>query len=149
MTQPAPQQTTPQPSNKPIVPYLRLPEKEGEEAYLSGSKCPQCEVVYVGTRMACGKCHYANDLPEVRLSLEGEVYTWTIVHQSMPGVPVPFIAAIVDLKGGGSVPANIVGIEPDPSKVKFGMPVKMITEKAYTNADGQDVIRYAFRPVDR
>ena len=147
MVQKAAKEQAPLPKIKPIVPYLHLPEKSGEKAYLSGSKCPKCGTLYIGPRMACGKCYFTGDLPEVHLSDEGTLYTWTIVHQSQPDVQVPFIAAIVDLKDGVSVPTNIVVLEPDPKKIKFGMPVKMVTEKAYTNKEGQDVIRYAFRPT--
>ncbi len=140
----APQETGP----RPIVPYLRVSDEGASEAYLVGKKCPECGTIYLDSRIGCAKCSYVGDLPEVRLGKEGTLHTWTIVHMSRPGVPVPFVAAIVDMKVGVSVPGNIEGIEPDPSKLKFGMPLRLVTDKAFTDADGRDVIRYAFRPAE-
>ena len=64
-----------------------------------------------------------------------------------PGVPTPYVAAIVDLPEGVSVRCNIAGVEPDPSKLKFGMPVQMVTEKIRTDREGNDVIAFSFKPV--
>ena len=146
MTQQA-REAAPPGSSVPIVPYLRLPEKEGEKAYLSGHKCPECGAVYLEARLACAKCRFVGEFKEARLSDEGELWTWTIVHMSKPELKVPFIAGIVDLKDGISVQANIEGVDPDPEKIKFGMKLKMHTDTAFTDQEGRKVIRYVFRPA--
>ena len=132
----------------PIVPILRLPDKAGEQPYLAGSKCTQCGAVYLGDRMACSRCLSTDPLEQIRLSDRGELHVFSIVHQSVPGVPVPYVAAIVDLPEGVSVRCNIVGVEPDPKNLKFGMPVQMFTEKVHTDRDGNDVIAFKFQPVN-
>ena len=38
----------------PAVPYIKLPE--GAAPYLEGQKCSSCGAMYLGQRMACGKC---------------------------------------------------------------------------------------------
>ena len=131
---------------KPMVPFLRLPERPGEQAYLSGSKCKSCGAVFLGERLACARCLSTDPMEPVRFGGRGKLHVFSIVHQSGPGIPVPYIAAIVDLEEGGSVRCNVEGIEPDPSKLEFGMPVEMFTEKVRTDREGNDVIAFKFRP---
>jgi uncharacterized OB-fold protein len=134
-------------AQRPIVPYLVLPEDPNETPYLLGSRCRACGAVYLGERRFCSKCSAVEQMETIRLSDEGEVYVWTIVHQSAPGIPVPYIAAIVDLPEGVSVRCNIEGVEPKPENMKFGMKVKMFTEKVREDKDGNAIIAYKFRPI--
>ena len=133
---------------RPIVPFLVLPAKEGEKPYLRGSKCKSCGAAYLGDRMACGKCSAVGEFEEIRFSDYGELHTFTIVYQTAPGIEVPFVAAIVDLPEGTSIRCNIVGIEPDPEKLVplLGKRVEMYTEKVRTDNEGNDVIAFRFRP---
>lgn len=131
----------------PILPFLRLPDNPNEKPYLAGNKCKQCGAVYLGSRMACGRCFSTEPMEEIKLSERGELHVFSIVHQSAPGIPVPYIAAIVDLPEGVSVRCNIEGVEPDPKNLKFGMPVEMYTEKVHTDRDGNDIIAFKFRPA--
>ncbi|MDP3767994.1 MAG: Zn-ribbon domain-containing OB-fold protein [Dehalococcoidia bacterium] len=131
----------------PIVPFLRIPEGPGEKPYLSGSKCRSCGAVYLGPRMACGRCLSTEPMEELHLSDRGELHVFSVVHQSAPGVPVPYIAAIVDLPEGVSVRCNIEGVEPDPKNLRFGMPVEMFTETVHTDREGNDIVAFKFRPA--
>ncbi len=131
----------------PILPFLRLGEKEGEDSYLFGSRCKSCGATYLGDRMACSKCCSTDPMDDVRLSDRGELHVFSIVHQSAPGVATPYVAAIVDLPEGVSVRCNIEGVEPDPKNLEFGMAVEMYTEKVHTDDDGNDIIAFKFRPV--
>lgn len=134
---------------RPIVPFLVLPDTEGEKPYLRGSKCKSCGAAYLGDRIACGKCLAVGDFEEIRFSDYGELHTFTIVHQTMPGLPVPFVAAVVDLPEGTAVRCNIGGIEPDPDKLVplLGKRVEMFTEKVREDREGNDVIAFRFRPA--
>jgi len=132
----------------PIVAYLHLPESPNEEPYLWGNKCKSCGAVYVGSRMACSKCT-SPELEEIRFSNQGEIWTFGVVHQSMPNVQTPFVAAIVDLPEGGSVRATVTGLDPNqPGPAWFGKKVQMYIEKAYTDKQGNDIITYKYRPVE-
>ena len=133
----------------PIVPHLRLPEHPGEKAYLAGSKCRACGTSYLGKRLACARCFTVGDFEEVRLGEQGTLRTFSIVHQSVPGVEVPFIAAIVDLPEGVAVRANLGGIEPDPDKLVslLGKKLEMYIEKVREDKEGNDVVAYKYRPV--
>ncbi len=134
-------------TQRPIVPFLKIPTDPSKKPYLAGSRCKQCGALYLGARMACSRCFSAEPMDEVPLSDTGELHVFSIVHQSAPGVPTPYIAAIVDLPEGISVRCNIAGVEPDPKNLKFGMPVKMVTEKIRTDREGNDVVAFSFRPV--
>jgi uncharacterized OB-fold protein len=83
-----------------------------------------------------------------RLSNEGTLYAYSIVHRSFPGVAVPYVSAIVDLEGGGSVKGNLVDADPDPNKLAFGMPVEVIYQDALgrKDRDGNAYLSYFFRP---
>jgi uncharacterized protein len=74
--------------------------------------------------------------------------SFTIVHRTVPGVPAPYVSALVDLDGGGSVKSNLVNIPPDPEHVKLGMPLRMTTFAAGTDDDGTEAIAFAFEPSE-
>ena len=132
---------------KPILPFLRLPDDPKDKPYLYGSKCKACGTVYIGGRMGCSRCLSTEPMEEVRLSDRGELHVFSIVHQSAPGIKTPYIAAIVDLPEGVSVRCNIEGVEPDPKNLKFGMPVEMFTENVHTDREGVNIIAFKYRPV--
>jgi uncharacterized OB-fold protein len=134
------------PAQKPIVPFLTVPA-DGSPPYLTGTRCTKCGTTYLGARMACSKCFSTELTGDVRLSDKGELHVFSIVHQSAPGIPTPYVAAIVDLPEGVSVRCNINGVEPDPKNLKFGMPVQMVTEKIRTDREGNDVISFSFKPA--
>ncbi len=135
------------PQQKPIVPFLKIPADPAEKPYLMGSRCKNCGATYLGARMACSKCFNTDPMDDVKLSDRGELHVFSIVHQSAPGIPTPYIAAIVDLPEGVSVRCNIAGVEADPKNLTFGMPVQMVTEKIRTDREGNDVIAFSFKPA--
>jgi len=134
------------PEVRSLVPHLTLGETR-EQDYLNGSKCKNCGALYVGPRLFCAKCSTQGPFESLRLADTGEVHVWSIIHQATPYVKAPYIAAIVDLDGGGSVNTNIEGIEPVPENMKFGMKVKMFTEKVSEDKEGNSYIAYKFKPV--
>jgi len=81
------------------------------------------------------------------LSDKGSLWVYSIVYQSAPGIPTPYVAAIVDLPEGASVRCTLIDVEPNPEKLPFGMPVEMITKKVREDKDGNDVIAFFFRPA--
>ena len=132
-------------AQKPIVDFLRLPD-DGGDPFLAGLRCGGCGATYLaGRRLACSRCS-SSALEEVSLSRRGKLWVYSIVHQSVPGVKTPYVAAIVDLDEGGSVRCNVVDVEPDPAKIPFGLPVEMVTRVAGQDRDGNDVVAFYFRP---
>lgn len=125
----------------PLVNYLVL----GDEPHLVAHECTSCGARYFDRRNACASC-FATAFADVAIAPEGEVRSFTIVTFAAPGVPVPFVAAVVDC-GGTSVRANLVNVEPDPEHVRLGMKVRLATFSLGTDDDGVEAIGFGFEPV--
>ncbi|MEJ6594965.1 Zn-ribbon domain-containing OB-fold protein [Parasphingorhabdus sp.] len=120
--------------NQPVAPYTEL--NDFGEPRLIGSRCGACDQVHLGKFENCPKCAVRGEMNKVTLSDHGELYNYTIVHRSLPGVTIPFISAVVDLDGGGTVRGNLLGVEPDPASIEFGMPVKVVFRSAADAVEG-------------
>lgn len=131
----------------PVVDWLKLPE--GGEPYLEGHKCGECGSVFLGERSVCSKCGARDKMSAVKLSNKGTLYSYSIVYRSFPGIEVPYISAIVDLEGGGTVKGNLIGIEADPENLSFDMPVEVVFDDALgrKDKDGNSYISYFFKPA--
>ena len=129
----------------PIVSFLKIPPKG--DPYLEGVRCGKCQAVFLGERATCASCGAREGLAPKRLGSTGRLYVYTIVHRSFPGIPVPYVSAVVDLDGGGTVKGNLVGIDPDPAKIQMGMAVDVIYQIAPTkDREGNEYITYCFKP---
>lgn len=131
---------------RPVVSYLKIPD-EGAP-YLEGFRCDACQAVFLEKSRACASCGGRDTLKPYRLADTGKLYNFTVVHRNFPGVPVPFISAIVDLDGGGSLKGNLVDIVPSPEALKFDMPVKVVYRDAgRKDKDGNAYLSYFFTPA--
>ncbi len=128
---------------RPAVPYLKIPDKG--EPYLEGHRCKSCKAVFIGERSICSSCGTRDQIEAIPLANKGELYVYSIVHRSFPGIEVPYISAIVDLEGGGTVKGNLSGIECDPAKIVLGMPVKTVF-KTQKDRQGDEYLIYQFQP---
>jgi uncharacterized protein len=131
----------------PVVDFLRIPD--GGEPYLEGRKCKSCGAVFLGERNVCSKCGTRDQMETQKLSNQGRLYVYSIVHRSFPGVQVPYVSAVVDLEGGGTVKGNLIGIDPNPEKIKMGMPVRVVFKDALgrKDRDGNSYLSYFFEPA--
>ena len=59
---------------------------------------------------------------------KGKLHTFSIPQRPVLGIPVPFIAAIVELEEGPRLATNIVGIDPDPQNLRCDMDVEVVFE---------------------
>ena len=131
----------------PVVEYLKLPE-DGDP-YLEGHKCGDCNSIFLGEREVCSKCTARGKIEPIKLSNKGKLYSYSITFRSFPGIDVPYISAIVDLEGGGTVKGNLIDCEPDPNKIEFDMPVEVVFDDALGRKDseGNSYISYFFKPI--
>jgi uncharacterized OB-fold protein len=130
------------PDRIPFVSYLVL----GERPHLVASECMSCEALYFDRRNACANCGQ-REFRRRELSNDGVVRAFTIVYRATPDVAVPYVSAVVDLDGGGTAKANVVGIEPTPGQVTLGMKVTLTTFGVGTDRDGTEAIAFGYRPV--
>jgi uncharacterized protein len=124
----------------PLVGYLVL----GDEPHLEASECASCGARYVDRRNACAACG-GIAFDKVAIPTDGELLAFTIVSMAAPGIPVPFVAGVVDCDGT-SVRANVINVEPDPEHVQLGMKLKLATYSVGVDSDGTEAIGFGFEP---
>jgi uncharacterized OB-fold protein len=83
----------------------------------------------------------------VEVARTGVLRTFTIVSFAAEGVPVPFVAGIVDC-GGTSVRGNVVNVPPDPEHVTLGMKLKLTTVPVGTDESGVEAVGYGFESAE-
>ncbi len=129
----------------PLVDYLVL----GDEPHLVAQQCTDCGARYFERRHSCAACggHGESQFTAVDIPTEGELVTFTIVSFAAPGVPVPFVAGVVDC-GGTRVRGNVINTDPDPEHVHTGMLVRLATYSLGTDDEGTEAIGFGFEPVE-
>ncbi len=125
----------------PLVEYLVL----GDEPHLRAHACTSCGARYFDRRNACASC-FATEFTDVAVATTGELKAFTIVAFAAPGVPVPFVAGLVDCDGT-SVRGNIINCPPDPDHVTLGMKVRLATEVVGTDDEGTEAVGFGFEPI--
>jgi uncharacterized OB-fold protein len=125
----------------PLIDYLVL----GPDPHLIAHECASCGARYFDRRNACAGCE-ADQFTDVDVATTGELRAFTIVSLAAPGVPVPFVAGVIDCDGT-SVRGNIINTPPDPEHVKLGMKVKLATYAVGTDDRGTEAIGFGFEPI--
>jgi uncharacterized OB-fold protein len=125
----------------PLIDYLEL----GDDPHLVANECTACGARFFDRRNACAACE-GTDFTKVRVAGTGEVRAFTIVAFAAPGVPVPFVAAVVDCEGT-SVRANLINVTPDPEHVSLGMKVRLATQVIGTDDNGTEAVGFGFEPL--
>jgi len=126
----------------PLVDYLVL----GDAPHLVANECTNCGARFFDRRNACASCS-GTEFKKVEVATEGELQSYTIVSFAAPGVPVPFVAGVIDC-GGTSVRGNVVNTTPDPDHVKLGMKVRLTTFPIGTDAKGTEAVGFGFEPLE-
>jgi uncharacterized OB-fold protein len=125
----------------PFVDYLVL----GDHPHLVANECIACGARYFDRRNACASCS-ATEFRSVDVPTEGVLRTFTIVSFAAPGLPVPFVAGVVDC-AGTSVRGNVVNVEPTPEHVKLGMKLRLVTVPVGADAEGTEAVSFGFEPA--
>ena len=130
------------PKRVPLVDYLVLEP----EPHLVAHQCTGCGARYFDRRNACAGC-FGTAFESAPVATTGEVRAFTIVSLAAPGIPVPFVAALVDCDGT-SVRGNVVNTEPDADHVSLGMKVQLTTYPIGTDSEGTEAIGFGFEPIN-
>jgi len=125
----------------PLVDYLVL---DGAP-HLEAQECTACGARFFDRRNACASCS-GTEFRTVEVATEGVLRAFTIVSLAAPGIPVPFVAGVVDC-GGTSVRANVINVEPDPEHVTLGMKVRLATYSMGLDAEGTEAVGFGFEPA--
>ena len=126
----------------PLVDYLVLEP----EPHLVAHECASCGARFFDRRNACASC-FGTEFRTAAVAAEGEVRAFTIVSLAAPGIPVPFVASVVDCDGT-SVKGNVINTPPDPEHVHVGMKDRLATQVVGTDAAGTEAVGFGFEPVE-
>jgi uncharacterized OB-fold protein len=129
-------------SQIPIVDYLVL---DDGAPHLVAHECTNCGAHFFDRRNACANCS-GTEFRAVDVPTDGVLRTFTIVTFAAPGIPVPFVAGVVDC-GGTSVRANIVNVDADPEHVTLGMKVRLATFSLGSDEAGTEAVGFGFEPA--
>ena len=128
-------------SQIPLVDYLAL----GDKPHLVANECTSCHARYFDRRNACAGC-FGTAFTKVDVATEGVVRAFTIVTFAAPGIPVPFVSAVVDC-AGTSVKTNLINVAADPEHVTLGMKVRLATYSMGNDSTGVEAIGYGYEPI--
>lgn len=114
------------------------------EPWIRGYRCEECGAVAGAPTMACRRCHSRHAPEPFSVSCRGRLYTWTVVERSYPGIPVPFISAIIDLDDGLTLKGNLHC--KDAGVLEAGMPVELVFDDAggARDEEGSSYVGYHF-----
>ncbi|PXX07412.1 putative OB-fold protein [Mycolicibacterium moriokaense] len=124
------------------------------DTQLIGSRCGDCGATTFPIQQRCPKCS-KGDMSDVLLPRQGKRVAWT-TQGFPPGVPykgpvgkdfVPFGVGLVQLDDVIRVEGRLT--ENDPGKLEFGMEVALTMMPFSTDADGNELVTFAFQPVQR
>lgn len=123
---------------EPVAPARTLPAIDQDSlAYWTGGergelliyRCARCRTYVHAPVPFCPNCESREVAPEAT-SGRGRVVTFTVNHKAwVPGLPVPYVLALVALEEQDDVRlvCNVIGCDPDA--VTFGMAVEAVFER--------------------
>ena len=135
---------------KPLADVFTWP---ADEPRLIGSRCEHCEAVTFPKQSRCPRCSTPN-MAELPLPTSGTLVSWTTqgFPPVLPYLPdptgqafEPFGVGLVQLDDVVRVEARLT--ESDPAKLDFDMPVELAIVPFYVDADGDEIMTFAFAPV--
>jgi scaffold protein (connect acetoacetyl-CoA thiolase and HMG-CoA synthase) len=115
---------------------------------LGGSRCTVCTTVYFPPRSVCPTCtthrQSLGKMEPFQLSGDGEVVTFSIVHEAAEGfeMQIPYALAIVKTVEGPLLTGQVVNIVPE--EVKIGLKVRATFRKLREEGPA-GVIHYGYK----
>lgn len=126
----------------PLVDYLCLEP----EPHLVAQECTACGARFFDRRNACARCG-STEFKPATVDDSGELRAFTIVHRAAPGIPVPFVSAIVRIDDGTWVRSNVVNCDPTPEAVQLGMRLRLTTYPIGADDDGTEAVAFGYEPA--
>ena len=124
-----------------------------ENPQLIGSRCDACAATTWPRQPHCPRCSQSS-MSDRLLPRRGTLVAWT-TQGFVPKLPYlgaetaddfePFGVGLVQLGDEVRVEARLT--ENDPAKLRFGMDVELVFVPLYTNAEGTEILAWAFQPA--
>ena len=126
----------------PLVDYLKL----GPRPHLSANECRNCGARFFDRRNACAGCG-RREFKKARVRNGAKLKAFTIVHRAAPGIPAPYVSAIVETEDGTTVRSNVVNCDPTPETVTLGMKLKLTTYPIGKDDEGTEAVAFGYEPA--
>ena len=130
-------------------------ELDGQKPVLKGVKCKDCGNHVFPVQNGCPKCAGA-DMEPVSLGNKGTLWAWTIqgfppkappyLGETDPSKFKPYGVGYVELPGEVKVEARLT--ESDPAMLKTGMEMELVLDPLTIDEDGNEVVTFAFSPIN-
>lgn len=105
-------------------------------------RCKDCKKAYFYPRPFCPHC-FSKNVEWFQASGKGTLYSFVINHRPPPYMGKdPYVIAVVELDEGARMMTNLVGVAPDPAKIKCDSPVVIHFDDVT-----KDVTLAKFRPA--
>jgi uncharacterized OB-fold protein len=136
----------------------RVPVAEGvfegsaDEPRLIGSRCAACGISTFPAQDSCPRCA-STEMPEHRLPQRGRLWAWTTQEFPPPSPPYvgptgdafqPYGVGYVELADELRVEARLTRAD----GLRTGMEMELVLVPFRIDDDGNEVVTFAFRPVD-
>lgn len=116
---------------------------------LIGCRCPGCGKVLFPKRARCSVCGHT-PTEELLLNSTGKVHSCTIFrhHRKPPGYEgtLPYSYGRVELPEGVGILTRMIGFDLE-APLPVGADVELTLESMGKNEDGEDIVSFAFRPI--
>lgn len=131
---------------QPAQPHIKF-DASGKP-YIEAHRCRACGAVVAEPRLACPACAARDGFEAAPAAATGKLIAYSIVKRSYPGIPVPFVSAVVELDDGLTLKANLVGAGFEPESIAGNLPVRVRFNDALgrTDKDGRTYVGYEFEP---
>jgi uncharacterized OB-fold protein len=125
-----------------------------DDPQLIGSRCTECGITTFPAQDSCPRCA-STAMEQQLLARRGRLWAWTTQDFPPPSPPyagatgrdfVPFGVGYVELPGEVKVETRLT--ESDPEVLTHGMEMELVIVPFRTDADGNEVVTFAFRPTD-
>jgi uncharacterized OB-fold protein len=119
---------------------------DGDPPTLIGSRCAACGAHHFPRHDTCPYCSTEDPQP-VELSRAGTLWSWTAVTAPPPGYAgvTPYGVGVVELPEGIRVITRLT--VSDPASLTLRDPMELRVVPLHVDADGNDVITFAFGPA--
>lgn len=137
------------PGMRPAFPFIAL-DGNGRPS-LVALRCRTCGTCYgEQNRLACARCGArADSLESMEPGYTGTLHSTSIVYRTYPGIPAPFISAVVDLDNGPTIKGILRGVDFNPEEIPAGRPVRVVFDEALgrTDSEGNRYVSHFFEPL--
>jgi uncharacterized OB-fold protein len=134
--------------DSPVAAQPHIKFDAGGKPFIEAHRCRACGAMVAEVRLACPACSARDGFEAVHAKETGKLVAYSIVKRSYPGIPTPFVSAIVELDDGLTLKANLVGAGFEPEDITPNMKIRLQFNDALgrTDKEGRAYVGYQFEP---